>query len=49
MEIPQKWDQKCRNGTGFQERLTWLGETYFSSIKTMPKYKVQIFHYVPHT
>lgn len=35
-------------GAGSQERLTWLDEAWLSSIKTSPKCKVQIFHYVPH-
>jgi hypothetical protein len=32
----------------FLERLIGIGEAFFSSIKTQPKMKVQIFDYVPH-
>ena len=32
----------------FLERLIGIGEAFFSSFKTPPKIKVQIFHYVPH-
>jgi hypothetical protein len=30
------------------ERLIGIGEAFFSSFKTPPKIKVQIFHCVPH-
>jgi hypothetical protein len=35
-------------GEAFLERRIGIGEAFFSSIKTLPKMKVQIFPYVLH-